>query len=88
MEKFNLVRLKRPGFGEYVCWIPNKLLTEALEKKKPIKLYHSDINEWRENYEIITYDPNPVTKEEAESLYTKRKEFLKIERAGRSSYKD
>jgi len=96
-EKFVQVRLKKPilegdkeiGYQEYICWIPLDLAQKAKEKKKPLKLYFEELDEWRDGFILEGYDlSESISKEKANGMYTRNQQFRKFKYAGRPSFKD
>ena len=98
-EKFVQVRLRRPildeegnetsGYEDYVCWIPLDLAKKAKEKKRPIKLYFDELDEWRDGFILEDFDgKDPISKERANGMYTRNQQFKRFKFAGRPSYKD
>jgi hypothetical protein len=95
-EKFVQVRLERPyldengeqkGYHDYVCWIPLALAEQSLKEKKPIRLYFEDLDEWRENYRIVSLGTE-ISKEKANDLHRRNSIFRRFRYAGRPSFKD
>ncbi len=95
-EKFVQVRLERPyldengeqkGYHDYVCWIPLTLAEQSLKEKKPIRLYFEDLDEWRENYRIVSLGTE-IAKERANELHRRNRIFREFRYAGRPSFKD